>query len=300
MTMAMTMAQNPGCVRGIDMNADVGESFGAWTLGADDELFHYISSANIACGWHAGDPAVMERTVALALQAGIALGAHPGYPDLEGFGRRSMALSPDEVRRAVLYQVGALDAFVRAAGGRLRHVKAHGALYNDAARSPALASALARAVLAFDPALMLVGLPGSELERAAAQAGLAFAGEFFADRGYRDDGSLVPRSEPGAMIHDTALCIERVLRAVRELSVVSVSGRVVPLRASTICLHGDNPEAVAFAAALRAALRESGIAIAPPGTATSGHDGEASLARVGTSLPSGSGSSSFPSPCIGS
>jgi UPF0271 protein len=176
-----------------------------------------------------------------------------------------MSLSPDEVRRAVLYQVGALDAFVRSAGARLAHVKAHGALYNDAARLPALAGAIARAVASYDPSLVLVGLPGSALEKAAAEHGLAFAGEFFADRGYRDDGSLVPRSEPGAMIHDTELCIERVLRAVTEGSVLSVSGRSVSISAATVCLHGDNPEALVFAAALRRALSGQGVQLCPPG-----------------------------------
>lgn len=247
----------------IDLNADVGESFGAWSIGSDPELFPFISSANIACGWHAGDPSVMERTVALALAAGLSPGAHPGYPDIQGFGRRSMALSGDEVYGAVLYQTGALAAFAKAAGSRLGHVKAHGALYNDAARSPAVARAVARAVAAFDPGLILVGLPGSELEKAANAYGLVFAGEFFADRGYRDDGSLVPRSEPGAIIHDAETCIARVLRMVREGTVISSSGKVVEAKARTVCLHGDNPEAADFARALSAALKDAGIGIAP-------------------------------------
>jgi UPF0271 protein len=248
---------------GIDLNADAGESFGAWSLGADRELFTFISSANIACGWHAGDPAVMERTVALALGAGLALGAHPGYPDIQGFGRRSMSMSDEEIYGAVLFQIGALSAFALAAGTRLRHVKAHGALYNDAARSPLAAKAIARAVAAFDPGLMLVGLPSSEMERAAGEFGLAYSREFFADRGYRDDGSLVPRSEPGALIHDEVICVERVLRMVREGTVISVTGREIPVRADTVCLHGDNPEAIAFARALSVALKNAGVAIRP-------------------------------------
>ncbi len=247
----------------IDLNADAGESFGAWSLGADRELFSFISSANIACGWHAGDPAVMERTIALAIGAGLGMGAHPGYPDIQGFGRRSMGMSGDEIYGAMLCQIGALSAFAVAAGTRLRHVKAHGALYNDAARSPVAAKAIARAVAAFDPGLILVGLPASEMERAAGEFGLAFAREFFADRGYRDDGSLVPRSEPGALIHDEGVCVERVLRMVGDGTVISVTGREISARVDTVCLHGDNPEAIAFARALSSALRSSGVEICP-------------------------------------
>lgn len=259
----------------VDLNADVGESFGAWTLGADERLFRSLSSANIACGWHAGDPGVMEKTVSLALSTGVAIGAHPGYPDLQGFGRRSMALSPEEVRQGILYQVGALGAFVRAAGGRLVHVKAHGALYNDGAKSAPVARAIARAVASLDPSLILVGLSGSELEKAASEEGLVFAAEFFADRGYRDDGSLVPRSEPGAFVHAEDLCIARVVRVVRDGTVISVSGKVIPVRCDTICLHGDNPQAAGFAEALRAALAGQGIRVAAPESSVRVTTGEA-------------------------
>ena len=247
----------------IDLNADVGESFGAYRIGSDRELFPFLSSVNIACGWHAGDPSVMERTVRLALDAGLSLGAHPGYPDIQGFGRRSIAMTPDEVYGAVLYQIGALAAFAGAAGSRLGHVKAHGALYNDAAKSAGLADAIARAAANFDTSLVLVGLPGSELEKSAGRLGLAFAGEFFADRGYRDDGSLVPRSEPGALIHESSVCVARVLRMVTEGVVRSVSGAMVPVRAATVCLHGDNAEALEFARELSRALVGSGLGIAP-------------------------------------
>ena len=249
----------------IDLNADVGEGFGAYSLGNDEALLGLVSSANIACGFHAGDPGVMERTVALALRGGAALGAHPGYPDLQGFGRRSLALGEGEVYAAVLYQVGALRAFARAAGADLRHVKPHGALYNDAARNPALARGVARAVKAAGGGLVLVGLPGCELETAAGEAGLIYAREFFADRAYQDDGSLVPRSRPDAVIHDEDACVERVLRAVREGTVATATGKSIPVWADTICLHGDNPEAVAFARRLRDALEAAGISIRPVG-----------------------------------
>lgn len=247
----------------IDLNADVGESFGAYSLGDDERLLALVSSANIACGSHAGDPAIMEATVAAALRGGSALGAHPGYPDIQGFGRRSLALNEAETYGFVLYQIGALLAFARAAGSELRHVKPHGALYNDAARDPARAKAVVRATLAAGGGLYLVGLPGCELERAAAEAGLPYACEFFADRAYEEDGSLVARSRPGAVLQDADVCVGRVLQALREGSVVARTGKAIPIRADTVCLHGDNPEAVAFAVRLREALRAAGIEVKP-------------------------------------
>jgi len=243
----------------IDLNADLGESFGAWSLGLDNELLACLSSANIACGWHAGDPAVMERSVAAALAAGVALGAHPGYPDLAGFGRRSMALSAEEIYGAVLYQTGALRAFAEASGGRLSHVKPHGALYNDAAADAAKARAVAKAVRAAGGGLFLVGPPGSALSAAAAEIGLPYAREFFADRAYGDDGRLVPRGLPGAVIHDAALAVRRVLSALESGVVASINGAPVTMNFDTICLHGDNPHALAFARSLRAALASAGI-----------------------------------------
>ena len=254
----------------IDLNADVGEGFGAYSIGDDGPLLEVVSSANIACGFHAGDPDVIGRTVALAVRGGAAVGAHPGYPDLQGFGRRPMAMTEAEVYATVLYQVGALAAFAHTAGVRLHHVKPHGALYNDAARDPAKARGIAKAVAAFggtstgDDAggpLVLVGLPDSELERAAAAAGIPYAREFFADRAYGDDGSLVPRSREGAVIGDAAACVERVLRAVREGTVLSISGMELPVRVDTVCLHGDNPQALAFARSLADALKTHGILI---------------------------------------
>jgi 5-oxoprolinase (ATP-hydrolysing) subunit A len=245
----------------VDLNADLGESFGAWTMGLDAELLAYLSSANIACGWHAGDPAVMERSVRAALAAGVALGAHPGYPDLTGFGRRSMALSAEEVYGAVLYQTGALRAFAEAAGGRLSHVKPHGALYNDAAADATKARAVARAVKAAGSGLFLVGPPDSALSAAAAEIGLPYAREFFADRAYGDDGRLVPRALPGAVIHDKDQAVRRTLEALQSGAVASINGRPVTIGFDTICLHGDNPEALSFARGLRSALESAGIAL---------------------------------------
>lgn len=238
----------------VDLNADLGE-------GAPDdaELLSLVTSANIACGGHAGDARLMQATVRAALARGVAVGAHPSYADREHFGRRELQLSPDDVRAEVLYQVGALDALVRAAGGRLHHVKPHGALYNQAARDPVPADAIAQAVRAIDPGLALYGLAGSELLRAAERAGLRSVAEVFADRGYQADGSLVPRSQPGALIEDTGEAVARTLRMVREGVVQAVTGETVPLRAQTVCLHGDGPHALAFARALREALTEAGV-----------------------------------------
>jgi UPF0271 protein len=238
----------------VDLNADLGE-------GAPDdaELLTLVSSANIACGWHAGDARLMQATVTAALARGVAIGAHPSYLDREHFGRREMQLAPADVRADLIYQIGALDALVRAAGGRLHHVKPHGALYNQAARDPVLADAVASAVLDVDPSLALYGLAGSELLRAAERAGLRAVAEVFADRGYRADGSLVPRSQPGALIHDSDEAVARTLRMVRDGSVVAITGETVPLQAQTVCLHGDGPHALAFARALHAALTEAGV-----------------------------------------
>lgn len=242
----------------VDLNADLGE-------GAPDdaELLALVSSANIACGWHAGDARLMQATVAAALARGVAIGAHPSYPDREHFGRREMHLAAADVQADLLYQIGALAALVKAQGGRLHHVKPHGALYNQAARDPALADAVAAAVRAVDPGLAVYGLAGGELLKAAARAGLRGVAEVFADRGYRADGSLVPRSQPGAHVDDVGEAVARTLRMVREGVVEAVTGETVPLQAQTICLHGDGPHALAFARAIHAALREAGVALRP-------------------------------------
>jgi len=247
----------------IDLNADVGESFGAYSMGNDAALLELVSSANIACGAHAGDPTVMQRTIANAIAGGASLGAHPGYPDIQGFGRRSMAMSESEAYGWVLYQIGALQAFARAAGSALRHVKPHGALYNDAAKNPALARGIARAVRAAGGARCRVGLPDCEMERAAKAVGIAYAREFFADRAYEDDGSLVPRSREGAVLHDEELCVRRVLRLIAEGRVETMSGKIIPISAETICLHGDNEKAVVFARLLAQALKDKGVEIRP-------------------------------------
>ncbi len=249
----------------IDLNCDIGESFGRYTLGDDAAMLDVVTSANVACGLHASDPSVMQATVALAAQKGVAVGAHPGYPDLQGFGRRVMALTPSEIEATVLYQIGALAGFARAAGAPLVHVKPHGALYNVAARDLAVAEAIARAVAAFDPKLIVVALPDSALLYAARTAGLRVACEGFADRAYCEDGSLVPRTEPGAVIHVPALATARAIRMVTQGEVEAITGKVVPLRIDTLCIHGDTPGAVAIAAALRAALEAAGVVVAPLG-----------------------------------
>ena len=247
--------------RSIDLNCDMGEAFGAWRMGRDEELLELVTSANIACGFHAGDPATMQRTVQLAVARGVAVGAHPGLPDLQGFGRRAMAVSHAEAYGLTLYQVGALAAFAQAAGGRLRHVKPHGALYNMAAQDRDLARAIAAAVKAFDPGLVLVGLSGSELIKAGRDLGLTCASEVFADRGVEPDGSLTPRGRPGAMIEDEEVAIARVLRMVREGVVTCRTGEDVAIEADTVCLHGDQPKAVTFALRLREAFRDGHIAV---------------------------------------
>ena len=249
----------------IDLNCDMGESFGAYRLGADEELMPLITSANVACGFHAGDPLVLDATVRLAGSHAVAVGAHPGYPDLAGFGRRDMALAPAEVEAAVLYQVGAVAAFCRAHGLPLVHVKAHGALYNAAARDPAGARAIARAIARFDPRLIMVGLAGSQvMAEAAAGVGLRFAREAFADRVYNPDGTLQARRVPGSLITEPAAVAQQAAGIARG-SVVAHDGTSLPIQADTLCLHGDNPAAVANARAVRAALAAAGVELRPLG-----------------------------------
>ena len=250
-----------GNILSIDLNADLGESFGAYTIGADPELIPLITSVNVACGFHAGDPLVMHKTVELCAKYGVAVGAHPGFPDLAGFGRRNMAMKPEEVKAAVLYQTGALAAFCRAAGVPLRHVKLHGAMYNMAAKDPLLARAVAEAVASLGEGIALMGLSGSEMLKAAHEAGVPVLSEVFADRGYRSDGSLVPRGQPGDLIPDEEEAASRVLRMIREGVVRSVEGVDVPIRADSVCVHGDGPKALAFAGKLRQELEKAGIEI---------------------------------------
>ncbi len=243
----------------------MGESFGAWSKGADAQVLEHVSSANIACGFHAGDPAIMHRTVALAFERGVAVGAHPSLPDLQGFGRRMMRLTPDEAYDLVLYQVGSLAGFCRASGGRLSHVKAHGALYNMAAKDAALADAIAFATRDFDPSLVLFGLAGGELVRAGHGAGLKVANEVFADRTYQADGTLTPRTRPHAIIRDLPVALEQVERMVRDGKVFALDGNEVAIEADTICIHGDEPGAAIFARELRALLGRLGVAVRAPG-----------------------------------
>ena len=245
----------------IDLNCDLGESFGAYTIGMDEKVIPFITSANVACGFHAGDPLVMQRTVALCKQSGAAVGAHPGFPDLQGFGRRQMKLTPAEAKACVQYQIGALKAFCDAAGVPLHHVKPHGALYNMAAKDPALAAAICRAVQAAAPSAVLLALSGSEMVKAAHAIGLPVASEVFADRGYKPDGTLVPRGTPGAMIEDEDTAIARVLQMAKQGTVQADDGSIVALQADSVCVHGDGPKALAFVQKISAALPASGVEV---------------------------------------
>ena len=244
----------------IDLNCDMGESYGAWKMGADAEIMPLISSANIACGFHGGDPATIRQTVALAAKHGVAIGAHPSLPDLQGFGRRAMKISPQDMYDLVLYQAGAVEAFARAAGAKLHHVKCHGALYNMAANDEALSEAMVRA--AKDLGVMLYVLSRSRNYEIAKKHGIPVAGEVFADRGYTDEGTLAPRGTPGAMIEDAAQSVRQALAMVEKGFVTSLSGKPIPVAADTLCLHGDQPGAVAFAREIRKAFAERGIRIA--------------------------------------
>jgi UPF0271 protein len=245
----------------IDFNCDMGESFGAYSLGLDAGIIKYITSANIACGFHAGDPQVMRKTVELAEAHGVGIGAHPSFPDLQGFGRRNMAVSPAEARNDIVYQIGALTAFTRSR--KLQHVKPHGALYNMAVPGGELARAICEAVLEIDRNLILLVLAGSPYAEVARSMGVRVACEAFADRAFNADGSLVPRSKPGAVIHDVEAVVERSLRMAREGTAVAITGEVIPMAADTICLHGDTPGAVSLAAELRARLEQAEVQLVP-------------------------------------
>lgn len=242
--------------RSIDLNCDMGEG-----AGCDEQIIPHVTSINIACGFHAGDPATMRKTVRLAVEHGAAIGAHPGFQDLAGFGRREMPVTPQEVYDLVLYQAGAIAAFAHAAGAFVTHLKPHGALYNMAAKDAGIAQAIAESTQAFDPACILVGLAGSELIRAGIAAGLTTASEGFADRTYQADGSLTPRDSPGALITDPAAAAEQVLKMILQGTVTSLQGMDVPLRADTICIHGDSPGAANLAQTIRQRLLSEGIEI---------------------------------------
>ncbi len=243
----------------IDLNSDLGESYGRYQLGNDQELMGLITSANVACGFHAGDPDVIAETVTIANQRGVAIGAHPGYPDRQGFGRRYMAMKSSEVEHLITYQIAALAGFTK--GHRLHHVKPHGALYNAAAKDPKLALAICRGIQKFDPGLPLYGLAGSELIKAANQIGLPVRSEVFADRAYQADGSLVPRSQPGAVLTDPEVVAKRAVGMVENQAVTAITGEIINLKADTICVHGDNAAALALIKQLRLTLAENGVEI---------------------------------------
>jgi UPF0271 protein len=246
----------------LNLNADLGESFGPWTMGSDGAMLGIVNSANVACGYHAGDPSVMLKTVGLARDNGVSVGAHPGYPDLQGFGRRRMDIPGDELEAMLIYQIGALDACAKAQGLRVTHVKPHGALSNIACADRKVADAIARAVKRLDPTLILLAPAASQMVLAGREQGLPIVEEVFADRAYLDDGNLVPRSQPGAMIHGAEASLVHVMRMVEEQALVSISGKRIPVKPQSICVHGDNAEAVATARALREGLEKAGHTMA--------------------------------------
>lgn len=247
----------------IDLNCDLGESYGAYRLGMDADIIPLISSANVACGFHAGDFNTMAKTAKLCAESGVSIGAHPGFPDLQGFGRRNMTLSPAEVQNLITYQLGALDAFCRSVGGKLQHVKPHGALYNMAAKSAELSRAICQGIYAFNSSLILLGLSGSEMLRQAKEIGLPCAAEVFADRAYEEDGNLVARSKPGAMITDEDEAVSRVIGMIRHHRVTAVTGKEIEICPDSVCVHGDSEKALLFVKKIRAALEQEGIAILP-------------------------------------
>ncbi len=243
----------------VDLNSDMGEGFGPWRMGDDAALLQVITSANIACGFHAGDADVMAATMAAAVKNGVGIGAHPGLPDLQGFGRRRMAVSYEEAANLVTYQLGAAQAMARAAGGRVRHLKLHGALSNMATEDAGLARACYRAALAVEPEIVLMVLAATPMEAVARELGANWAGEIFADRAYEDDASLLDRAKPGAVLHDAEAAATRILRMLKEDAIIAESGKRIPARIDTICLHGDTPQAVEMARALRARLEKAGV-----------------------------------------
>jgi len=247
----------------IDLNSDLGEGYGAYKMGHDDKIIPLITSANIACGFHAGDPRIMSATAALCRENGVCAGAHPGFPDLVGFGRRNLNMAAEDVKAAMLYQIGALSAFCAAQGIPLSHVKPHGALYNMAAKDAVLAKAICEAVREFDNNLVLLALSGSQMEKMAGELGVPFASEVFADRAYEDDGTLVARTKPGAMITDEEEAVKRVVRMIKEHKVCSINGNDISIRPHSVCVHGDSEKALLFVEKIRAAFREEDIAVCP-------------------------------------
>lgn len=246
----------------VDLNCDLGESFGNYTCGLDEEVLPYISSANVACGFHASDPMVMKRTVELAKKYGVSIGAHPGFPDLQGFGRRNMMMQPEEIKALIQYQIGALDAFCRASGVLLKHVKPHGALYNMAAKDISMARAICQSIAQIDSSLVVLAQGGSCLAQAAGECGLPFAKEVFADRAYEENGTLVARSKPGAVITEEKEAVDRVISMVKYKKVKAITGKEIPVQADSICVHGDGKKAVTFVKLIGERLQAEGVAIA--------------------------------------
>lgn len=247
----------------VDLNSDLGESFGRYTLGMDSEIIPLITSANVAAGFHASDPLVMKKTVEAAKRSGIAVGVHPGYPDLMGFGRRNMVVSPEESYAYTMYQIGALDAFLKAQGMRLQHVKPHGAFYNMAAKDRSQSEAICKAIKDYDPELIVMALPSGELYKAAKDMGLRAAAEVFADRAYEEDGTLVNRKKPGAMITDEDESLKRVIRMVKEHKVTAITGKDIDITVDSVCVHGDGVKALQFVKKLREGLSKEGVSIKP-------------------------------------
>lgn len=247
----------------VDLNSDLGESFGAYKIGMDEEVIKLVSSANVACGYHASDPVVMKKTVAAAVNSGIGIGAHPGFPDIMGFGRRNMNISPEEAYAYVTYQLGALNAFCVQQGATIQHVKPHGALYNMAGKDYKLAEGICRAIYDFNPSIILLGLSGSQMINAGKDIGLRCANEFFADRAYEADGSLRARTKEGSMVTDENVAIERVIKVLKEGTVTAYTGEEIELKIDSICVHGDNAHALEFVKTIRERLGAEGIEIAP-------------------------------------
>lgn len=247
----------------VDLNSDLGESFGAYKIGMDERIIPLITSANVACGFHASDPMVMAKTVGMAQENGVSIGAHPGFPDLLGFGRRNMNISPAEAKAYASYQIGALYAFCRSVGAEMAHVKPHGAFYNMAGKDYQLAKGICEAIYEFDKNLIMMALSGSEMVKAAEDTGLRVAREVFADRAYEEDGSLVARGKDGAMITDENLAIDRVVRMIKERKVTAITGKDIPITADSICVHGDGEKALCFVEQIGKRMKEEGITICP-------------------------------------
>ena len=247
----------------VDLNSDLGESYGSYKIGCDEEVLKYISSANIACGWHGGDPVVIEKTVQLAKENNVSVGAHPSYPDLMGFGRRKMVLQTEELRAYTKYQIGAFWSFAKSNGLEIAHVKAHGAMYNDAVADYNIARTIAEAIFEIDPNIALMALANSQMIRAANDVGLRAISEVFADRAYEDDGSLVSRDKPNSLIHDDDICIQRILQMLKEGTVQAASGKLIRVKSDSICVHGDNPSALLFVQKITETLNLENIEIAP-------------------------------------